>query len=138
MRADLNVIDLAKMKMCKPYLAQDLPLGQQRWMQTVEGYCMTLVAGVPTFKQGVATGALPGTLLRNPRRIESAYRGVARSVSGPFESGLPLPEDANSKERALEGTGRAGASAAARLLRDVVETPGVQASATTPAPQQSR
>ena len=46
--------------------AHDLPKGAARWVQEVSGYDMTVCAGVITFVNGVPTGALPGTLVRNP------------------------------------------------------------------------
>mmetsp|Transcript_80279 Transcript_80279/g.243622 ORF Transcript_80279/g.243622 Transcript_80279/m.243622 type:complete len:276 (+) Transcript_80279:1-828(+) len=120
-KADLNVIDLNSLAMCKPYLADDMPLKQQRWMQEVPGYRLTLVSGCPTFRNGEATGGLPGRLVRNPHREASVWQGVAPRVSGPFESGLLEPTDLASGERALEGMGSSGASAAARVLRSSVE-----------------
>jgi len=120
LKADINVMDFEKLKMREPYLASDLPLGQQRWMQDVDGYTLTLLSGRPTFVNGTATGKLPGRLVRNPQRDATAWKGIAASVSGPFESGLSAP-DANSREHALKGVGSAGASAAARLMRETVE-----------------
>mmetsp|Transcript_13234 Transcript_13234/g.31093 ORF Transcript_13234/g.31093 Transcript_13234/m.31093 type:complete len:667 (+) Transcript_13234:125-2125(+) len=119
-KADINIIDLQNLKMCEPFLAQDMPLKQQRWMQHVEGYHTTLLSGKPTFRRGLATGILPGHLVRNPHRIEAVWQNISASVSGPFESGLLLKDD-ESKLRALDGSGKAGASAVARVLRDTIE-----------------
>jgi len=120
-KADINVLDMKTLKMGRPFLSKDLPLNQQRWNQEVEGYHLTLLAGQPTYKHGVATGVLPGTLVRNPRRNENAWCNISASVAGPLETGLAIPADADQKAHALLGSGSAGASAAARVLRDTVE-----------------
>lgn len=68
LRADINVIDLENLQLNVPYMCQDLPAGASRWMQTADGYKMTLLAGVVTFEDGESTGALPGKLVRSPLR----------------------------------------------------------------------
>jgi hypothetical protein len=68
LRADINVIDLENLKLNVPYMADDLPSKASRWMQTADGYKMTLLAGVVTFEDGQPTGALPGRLVRAPLR----------------------------------------------------------------------
>ena len=45
----------------------DLPAGGKRIIQRSDGIDATLVAGVPVWRQGQATGALPGRLLRSGR-----------------------------------------------------------------------
>ncbi|CAE7463929.1 dan [Symbiodinium sp. CCMP2456] len=83
MKADINVIDFERLSMGQPYIARDMPLGQDRWLQDVEGYCLTLLSGRPTLMHGRLTGALPGRLLRNPRRNAAAYQGsLAALFSG--------------------------------------------------------
>jgi len=42
----------------------DLPAGGRRFVQRVDGYQATLVAGAPIFEQGKHTGAMPGRLVR--------------------------------------------------------------------------
>lgn len=121
MRADLNVFDLDSLAIKKPRLVADLPLGQTRWYQDVDGYVLTLVAGCPTYRHGKPTGSLPGTLVRNPQRKPSAWQGVAPLVSGPFESGLAEPDRSESDSDVLDGLGTKGGSALARLLRTTVE-----------------
>lgn len=54
--ADLNVIDLDKVKLGKPWLAFDLPAGGKRLLQKAEGYVCTIKTGVVTFKNGEWTG----------------------------------------------------------------------------------
>jgi N-acyl-D-aspartate/D-glutamate deacylase len=64
LRADLNVIDLAAMRLHKPYAVADLPAGGRRFLQDADGYLATLVAGVPIAEHGTMTGARPGRILR--------------------------------------------------------------------------
>ena len=64
MRADLNVIDLAQLRLLRPQMQRDLPAGGRRLVQRAEGYRATLVAGVPIAEDGVMTGARPGRLVR--------------------------------------------------------------------------
>ncbi|MGO4810868.1 amidohydrolase family protein [Cupriavidus sp. 2MCAB6] len=64
MKADVNVIDYARLRLHAPRMAFDLPAGGRRLVQEADGYVATVVAGVPIFENKVATGALPGRLLR--------------------------------------------------------------------------
>ena len=70
--ADLNIIDMKKLKLGKPWLAFDLPAGGKRLLQKAEGYVMTIKAGTVTFRDGEWTGATPGGLIRGPQRAELA------------------------------------------------------------------
>jgi N-acyl-D-aspartate/D-glutamate deacylase len=63
-RADLNLIDLAKLSLEAPVMVQDLPAGGQRFMQRARGYRATLVAGEVSMEHDEPTGALPGRLVR--------------------------------------------------------------------------
>ena len=63
-RADLNVIDYARLKLKAPQVAYDLPAGGRRLIQRAQGYVATIVAGEVTYRGGEPTGALPGRLLR--------------------------------------------------------------------------
>jgi N-acyl-D-amino-acid deacylase len=67
LRADLNLIDFDALRLHKPELVHDMPAGGRRFVQRVEGYEATLVAGTPIFERGEATGALPGKLVRAGR-----------------------------------------------------------------------
>jgi N-acyl-D-aspartate/D-glutamate deacylase len=64
LRADINVIDFDGLKVRKPELVHDMPAGGRRFVQHVEGYEATLVAGTPIFERGEHTGAMPGRLVR--------------------------------------------------------------------------
>ncbi|MFN3747248.1 MAG: N-acyl-D-amino-acid deacylase family protein [Sphingorhabdus sp.] len=70
--ADINIIDLDKLKLGKPWLAFDLPAGGKRLLQKAEGYRYTIKSGEVTFKDGVCTGVYPGGLIRGPQRVEMA------------------------------------------------------------------
>ncbi|UIP05566.1 D-aminoacylase [Erythrobacter sp. SDW2] len=68
--ADLNVIDMERLKLGKPWLAFDLPAGGKRLLQKAEGYVCTVKTGVVTFREGQWTGEAPGGLIRGPQRVE--------------------------------------------------------------------
>ena len=70
--ADINVIDLDRLKLSKPWLAFDLPAGGKRLLQKADGYVATVKAGAVTFREGVMTGALPGIVVRGPQSIDMA------------------------------------------------------------------
>jgi N-acyl-D-aspartate/D-glutamate deacylase len=64
LRADVNVIDFDRLQVQKPELVHDMPANGRRFVQKVDGYELTTVAGQPIFEHGVHTGALPGKLVR--------------------------------------------------------------------------
>ncbi|MBV9250722.1 MAG: amidohydrolase family protein, partial [Acetobacteraceae bacterium] len=66
-KADVNVIDFDRLGCDKPYIVHDLPAGGKRLMQKVHGYDATIVSGQVTFRDGEATGVLPGRLVRGGR-----------------------------------------------------------------------
>jgi len=66
-KADLNVIDFAKLKVQAPRMAFDLPAGGKRLLQGADGYVATIVSGEVTYRDGAATGALPGKLVRGTK-----------------------------------------------------------------------
>ncbi len=63
-KADVNVVDMAGLRLHHPELRHDLPAGGKRLVQRVDGYSATIVSGVPIFEQGEDTGARPGRLVR--------------------------------------------------------------------------
>jgi N-acyl-D-aspartate/D-glutamate deacylase len=71
LRADVNMIDFDRLQLHKPELVHDMPANGRRFIQRVEGYEATLVAGVPIFERGEHTGALPGRLVRAGRDGEA-------------------------------------------------------------------
>ena len=68
LKADLNVIDMDRIAVQRPYMASDLPGGGNRLLQKARGYRATIVSGVTTYIDGEATGALPGRLVRGPQQ----------------------------------------------------------------------
>ena len=46
---------------------RDLPASGRRLVQRADGYRATVQTGVLTYEDGVATGALPGQLIRGPQ-----------------------------------------------------------------------
>ncbi|MSO99507.1 MAG: D-aminoacylase [Acetobacteraceae bacterium] len=64
MKADINVIDFPNLGLERPEMVVDLPAGGRRLMQKARGYVATVKAGQVTYRNGVATGALPGGLVR--------------------------------------------------------------------------
>ena len=67
LRADINIIDFDRLGCERPEMAYDLPAGGKRLLQRARGYAHIFVAGVETYREGLATGALPGRLVRGPQ-----------------------------------------------------------------------
>ena len=63
-KADINVIDYDRLQLRPPEVAYDLPSGGRRLLQRTDGYVATIVSGIPVYRDGEATGALPGRLVR--------------------------------------------------------------------------
>ncbi len=66
-KADLNVIDHDHLRLGPPTIAQDLPAGGKRLLQSAAGYLHTIVSGTETYRDGQPTGDLPGRLVRGPQ-----------------------------------------------------------------------
>ena len=64
LRADLNLIDLNRIRLEPPRVEHDLPSGAPRLLQGASGYVATLVGGQVTSREGRDTGARPGGLYR--------------------------------------------------------------------------
>ena len=65
MKADINLIDMSRLKLFSPRVVRDLPADGKRLTQTAEGYVATYVSGVAIRREGQPTGALPGRLVRD-------------------------------------------------------------------------
>jgi N-acyl-D-aspartate/D-glutamate deacylase len=65
--ADLNVIDLDRLRVRPPHLVADLPAGGTRLLQEAEGYRATIKRGDVTVADGELTGVRPGRLQRGPQ-----------------------------------------------------------------------
>ncbi|MEX2249404.1 MAG: amidohydrolase family protein [Parvibaculum sp.] len=76
MKADLNVIDLEKLRILAPEMVFDLPADGRRMIQRAEGYRATIVNGAVTFENGEATGEMPGRLVRGPQREPRAMQAA--------------------------------------------------------------
>ena len=76
-KADLNVIDLERLHLYAPQPAWDLPAGGRRLRQRADGYRATVVSGAVTYRDGEATGALPGRLVRGAQAAPVAARSGA-------------------------------------------------------------
>ena len=63
-KADINVIDYDRLALHPPQVLYDLPSGGRRLVQKTDGYVATLVNGEIVHREGEATGALPGRLVR--------------------------------------------------------------------------
>ncbi|MGY9006184.1 MAG: N-acyl-D-amino-acid deacylase family protein [Alphaproteobacteria bacterium] len=63
-KADFNIIDMDRLEIERPYMANDLPMGAKRLLQRAKGYVATIVSGVPIYREGVETGQLPGKVVR--------------------------------------------------------------------------
>lgn len=64
LKADLNVIDFDRLNVHAPEVLYDLPSGGRRLVQRTEGFEATIVSGIPVYRNGQATGELPGRLVR--------------------------------------------------------------------------
>src|SRR6266700_3600185 len=67
LKADVNIIDYGRLHLHPPKVHYDLPVGGRRLLQQVDGYEATIVSGVVTRREGAATGARPGRLVRGAR-----------------------------------------------------------------------
>ena len=65
LKADINVIDFENLTLHEPEVLNDLPAAGRRFVQKATGYEYTIVSGQVAFKNGEATGALNGKLIRN-------------------------------------------------------------------------
>ena len=65
MRADINVIDHAGLRVSPPVAHNDLPAGGTRLIQPVKGYVASICNGVVTREHDTDTGARPGRLVRS-------------------------------------------------------------------------
>lgn len=64
LRADINIVDPARLALTTPRLVNDLPAGGKRFLQQAQGYVGTWVNGQAVMREGRATGARPGRLVR--------------------------------------------------------------------------
>jgi N-acyl-D-aspartate/D-glutamate deacylase len=67
-KADLNIIDYGRLQLGAPRPVFDLPAGGRRLVQSADGFVATIVSGVVTYRNGQATGVLPGKLVRGTQK----------------------------------------------------------------------
>ena len=81
--ADINIIELDKIGMSRPWVANDLPAGGKRLLQSATGYKATFKSGVMTFDNGQHSGATPGGLIRGPQAspVESDRDSALKAAS---------------------------------------------------------
>jgi len=63
-KADINVIDVDRLRVAAPRPVHNLPGGGRRLEQKADGYRATIVGGDITYRDGAFAGALPGRLVR--------------------------------------------------------------------------
>jgi len=63
-KADLNVIDYARLRLHQPVVTHDLPSGGRRLNQSATGYVATIVSGEVIAEHDVPNDARPGRLVR--------------------------------------------------------------------------
>ncbi|MBW8753591.1 MAG: amidohydrolase family protein, partial [Sphingomonadales bacterium] len=71
-KADLNLLDVDRLALHRPQVNADLPAGGKRLSQKSQGYVATIVSGAVTYRNGEATGALPGRLVRGVQPAPAA------------------------------------------------------------------
>jgi N-acyl-D-aspartate/D-glutamate deacylase len=68
-KADINIIDLAGLRLYAPHVVNDLPAGRPRLDQSADGYIATFVAGQCIARNGTPTGTFPGRLVRGRQSV---------------------------------------------------------------------
>ena len=76
-KADVNVIDMNRIRLHRPVVKADLPAGGKRLTQESEGYVATIVSGQITYREGKSTGVLPGRLVRGEKAKPAVTREPA-------------------------------------------------------------
>ena len=77
MKADINIIDYQQLRVLAPEITYDLPAGGRRMFQAAEGYRYTLVSGEVVMRDGLATEARPGKLIRGTQASPEAPANAA-------------------------------------------------------------
>jgi hypothetical protein len=81
LKADVNVIDLAALRIHEPRFVRDLPNGAARWTQRATGYVLTLCSGQLTHENDATTGLLPGRFVKNQGAFKDTPRPSTLSVA---------------------------------------------------------
>ena len=80
-KADVNVLDVPNMVLHRPQVIADLPAGGKRLSQKSKGYVATIVSGAVTYRNGEATDALPGRLVRGVRSAPTVHAAAQHEVA---------------------------------------------------------
>ena len=80
--ADVNVIDLAALRLLTPELAADFPLGASRYVQRARGYEATIVNGRVITSGGELTGERPGRVITSLPRDSLGSPAAGRCPAG--------------------------------------------------------
>ncbi len=80
-KADLNVIDMSRIRLHAPRPKRDLPAGARRLEQRADGYLATIVSGEVVYREGEPTGALPGRLVRGAQTAPIEQRERAGQLA---------------------------------------------------------
>ncbi|GGC03516.1 amidohydrolase [Novosphingobium endophyticum] len=80
-KADINILDIPNMVLHRPRVKVDLPAGGKRLSQKSQGYVATIVSGTVTYRDGEATGALPGRLVRGVQAAPEAQKTAQREIA---------------------------------------------------------
>jgi N-acyl-D-aspartate/D-glutamate deacylase len=72
LKADINILDVDKLALKTPRKVEDLPGGGARFIQDCVGIEATFVSGEMIYREGAATGALPGKLVRGKQVAASS------------------------------------------------------------------
>ncbi len=67
LKADIAILDYDRLALRSPEIVYDLPAGGKRLVQRTDGFVATIVSGEIVYRNGEATGALPGRLVRGAR-----------------------------------------------------------------------
>jgi N-acyl-D-aspartate/D-glutamate deacylase len=70
-KADINIIDYDQVALDQPKVIYDLPAGGRRLDQTARGYDAMIVSGKVVYRNGKATGELPGRLVRGQQEARA-------------------------------------------------------------------
>jgi len=84
MKADINIIDYDNLQIHEPVMTYDLPAAGKRFLQKITGYHTTMCSGQVIYQNGIATGNLPGKLIRGPQAAPlSQSLSVSEAVDAP-------------------------------------------------------
>jgi len=67
MKADVNLIELDRLRLHQPEMVFDLPAMGRRFIQKADGYRYTVASGEVIYQDGAPTGAMPGKVIRGPQ-----------------------------------------------------------------------